>query len=367
MTWSELPLSSKSELMRIYLENGISSLDDMKNHYNGYQDGGKLTFEQWKSQMKSKYPDIEMDNNKAGYNYEEYFKNHYNDAIRQLSNLQHFPDTYKLPNHPTFSNESIYSREPVVGGSWVNDSTFTPSVINRQYYPNIYKEDRNYTEREIYKYQKGGKLTRVRRNDSPTQASSESMEDKTAQHIQRFNADKIDHSYDIPYIPEKEIVVPGVGRVSTNALDSIAKYSYLAGIPLEEGLGLAAQESAFGAMPFLNYNKIPDSLPQEEKDRRAAVNRALGNTSYFRNYGSIPANYLVRDWHYFDLTDEQRGATPPLLDAFRYWKAGKYNTNDKSHTEDVRTKGRQVIKTTPIRTWMQSSKYVKKATTKKKK
>ena len=376
MEWYNLSMLERSELMKLYLKNGITSLSAMKEHYNSYQDGGKLTFQQWKTKMQQKYPDIEMDNNKAGYNYEEYFNNHYDEAIRQLSNLQHFPDTYKLPNHPTFSNESIYSRGPVMGGSWINDSTFIPSVINRQYYPNIYKEDRNYTEREIYnnRFDIGGSLEvktdwppkRVRRNDSPTQRHSEEMENRTARHIRNYQSEKINHNYDIPYIAEKEIIVPGVGRVSTNALDSIAKYSYMARIPLEEGLGLAAQETAFGAVPFLNYNEIPDSLSQEEKDKRAAANRALGNTSYFRNYGSIPANYLVRDWHYFDLADKQRANTPPLLDAFKYWKAGKYNTNDKGHTTDVKTKGKQVINTKPIQDWMRESKFVKKSKVKKK-
>jgi hypothetical protein len=159
MDWNDLDISSKAELIKLYVQNGIYNLDTIKAHYN--QSGGKLTFEQWKSQMQSKYPDIEMDNNKAGYDYETYFKNHYNDAVKQLSNLQHFPDTYKLPNHPTFSNESIYSRGPVMGGSWNNNDTFTPSVINRQTYPNIYNREGDYTEQRIYnrfpnQYQDGG-------------------------------------------------------------------------------------------------------------------------------------------------------------------------------------------------------------------
>lgn len=32
--------------------------------------------------------------------------------------LGHFPDTYKLPGHPTFSNESIYAKPPLKFGSW---------------------------------------------------------------------------------------------------------------------------------------------------------------------------------------------------------------------------------------------------------
>lgn len=159
MKWNDLTMSQRSDLMKLYLKHGITSLDSMRAHYNSFADGGKIPFKVWKDKMKAKYPDIEMENDRAGYDYESYFTNNYEDAIRQLSNLQHFPDTYKLPNHPTFSNESIYSRGPMMGGSWVNDTTFTPSVINRQYHPNIYREDRNYTEREIYNsYDTGGHL-----------------------------------------------------------------------------------------------------------------------------------------------------------------------------------------------------------------
>lgn len=161
--WGNLNMQQKAQLLGIYASKGYTDLASIINHYNTFQAGGRLTFNEWKSQMQSKYPDIEMDNTKAGYDYVRYFNDNYDDAIRHLSNLQHFPDTYKLPNHPTFSNESIYSRGPMMGGNWVNDSTFSPSIINRQQYPNIYKKDRPYTEREIYgnKYQQGGSLGKV--------------------------------------------------------------------------------------------------------------------------------------------------------------------------------------------------------------
>ena len=161
--WGNLNMQQKNQLLGIYASKGYTDLASIINHYNTFQAGGRLTFNEWKSQMQSKYPDIEMDNTKAGYDYVRYFNDNYDDAIRQLSELRHFPDTYKLPNHPTFSNESIYSRSPMMGGSWINDSTFSPSIINRQQYPNIYKEDRPYAEREIYgnKYQLGGKLGHI--------------------------------------------------------------------------------------------------------------------------------------------------------------------------------------------------------------
>jgi len=44
----------------------------------------------------------------------------------------HFPDTYKLPTHPTFSDESLYSGRNgnIVGGTWRNN----PSALQRWTY-----------------------------------------------------------------------------------------------------------------------------------------------------------------------------------------------------------------------------------------
>lgn len=43
----------------------------------------------------------------------------------------HFPDTFKKPNHPTFSSESQYSKGQTLGGTWKEGPggkwTFSPS------------------------------------------------------------------------------------------------------------------------------------------------------------------------------------------------------------------------------------------------
>lgn len=46
----------------------------------------------------------------------------------------HLPDTFKKPNHPTFSMESQYSAPGVAGGVWGED-TFTPSQQNLATHP----------------------------------------------------------------------------------------------------------------------------------------------------------------------------------------------------------------------------------------
>ena len=212
--------------------------------------------------------------------------------------------------------------------------------------------------RQVYQY--GGKPKRKKNSDvKTTPKESEALENKMNDYIYDTYGDKINHGYDIPYIDSLEITIPGVGRVSTNALDSIAKYTYEAGIPLYEGLGLAAQETSFGATPAYNYIRVPkDDIKRANIIK--AYNRALGNSSYFRNYGIIPANNLVRDWAYFKLDDNKRAGSP-LLHAFNYWKKGNYNRNDKNHTSDVRNKGQQVINTPVIREWIKGSKYAQRA------
>lgn len=47
------------------------------------------------------------------------------DALSRWHPGQHFPDTYKQHAHPTFSQESTYSKGPFDGGMWLED-TYLP-------------------------------------------------------------------------------------------------------------------------------------------------------------------------------------------------------------------------------------------------
>jgi hypothetical protein len=59
------------------------------------------------------------------YNLEEAYKNlPYNVTSAWAKNPEknHLPDTYKLPNHPTFSNESIYYKPGMKAGRWEGEN-----------------------------------------------------------------------------------------------------------------------------------------------------------------------------------------------------------------------------------------------------
>lgn len=59
------------------------------------------------------------------YNYD--MRGVFKKGVKQTDN-GHYPDTYKKPNHPTFSDESIYSGPQIQGGKWLQ--TVPPSKEN---------------------------------------------------------------------------------------------------------------------------------------------------------------------------------------------------------------------------------------------
>lgn len=147
--------------MKTYIKAGIKDLPSMINHYNSFSDGGpKKTYQQWVSAMASKYPWLELNSANAGYDYERYFNENYQDAISRLSESEprHFEDTYKLPSHITFSDESVYSTPRNKGGRWIGDDLFIPSPANVERYPWLYKAYKPVREEDIYshKFEKGG-------------------------------------------------------------------------------------------------------------------------------------------------------------------------------------------------------------------
>lgn len=97
---------------------------DLSNQYNtalSAQDEAK--FQQWARA-----------NNRSGDVYDYDLRGAFKSGAAQAEN-GHLPDTFKKPNHPTFSTESQYSgKDGNVGGVWSQDvngrDVFTPSPTN---------------------------------------------------------------------------------------------------------------------------------------------------------------------------------------------------------------------------------------------
>ena len=88
----------------------------------------ELNFSEWLADM-SKVKGRDMTSDIANYDLRGFYKDTNGEM---LSSDQHFTDKYKKPNHPSFSDESMYSGGIFKGGKWRGDDesgwTFVPSA-----------------------------------------------------------------------------------------------------------------------------------------------------------------------------------------------------------------------------------------------
>lgn len=129
----------------------------------------------------------------------------------------------------------------------------------------------------FYKSQATGKVFKTRQ-----EAIAENNKYKTnlayRRNINRgreFEAAKIKSGNErIPYIKEKEIKLSKAGKLTgikltTNQLDSIAKYANKVGLPIKTALGLVGQESAFGNyFGYANNAKFLNKYHKQEEMNR---------------------------------------------------------------------------------------------------
>lgn len=410
--WEALSMRDRAFLIRQAVKNGITDINSVRDLYN--QTGERI-------RLGPPYRTFESGSDYDYFNAAPENMPQENDGHWDSRN-PHTGQLLKSPNHPTYNlllegeNQAGYKIQKIgdreysfpnghrFGGDESNNPGFFKSLVNlfkpkpkpkpahTLEWPTSYEEldDKvkkivqdvatkyNYAYDDIADLYNSGKMNaplsavyqyapsgRVRDNDvAATKEASEDLEKKM--NIYMYNSYPKSHgqaspnmTYAIPYIESEEIRVPGVGRTTKNALDSLAKYAAKVKIPLYEAVGLAAQETALGAIPVYNYKAIPKNATEEEKQKVRDYNRALGNSSYFRNYGVIPAEHLVRDFRYNYYPIDR--SIPPLEHAFTYWKEGNYNRGDKNHTRDVRAKGKKVMSSDIMKEWAKHSKYAQQA------
>lgn len=196
-----------------------------------------------------------------------------------------------------------------------------------------------------------GRFSRVKQNDSPTKEISSGYEDYINKTISKHGSLSNSKKYYIPYLYDKEIKVRGAGRMSSNMLDSIAVNANKAKIPFNEALGLAIQETHGGAMPTI---AVPADM---DKDKV----RAHFNMSYARNYGGVPAEYLINDYEYHNKdykgskNNDLTNIESPLQHGFTMYKRGLYNPGDKNHSNDVRAAGNKAVSSPDVQKWIQEN------------
>lgn len=223
---------------------------------------------------------------------------------------------------------------------------------------------------------------RVLSNDSPTQQASELIENSLVDGIAnpiRVAEDKGHNPRDYYMAWDKEIKVPGYGRVSKSILDSLAQASERAGTPMMEGLGIGWKESHWGAIPNNNfnddaiiddysrklYNSVPNFFKNEAEYKNKAVarkktRRAAYNSSVAKNFGGIDAQSLVNNHEYatrgWELSDKYRPLLEhiesPLQHMFTMYNLGIANRGQPDYVPLVKGIAKDLEKNPVIQEWL---------------
>ena len=102
-----------------YFKNGIKKSDVLPTKNQQVADMGYID---WLSELIKWRPGIEESiySSNPAYDYQGFYNEDPKRAWDMLNGNPeaHFTDKYKRPNHPTFSDESIYSTPETPGGHW---------------------------------------------------------------------------------------------------------------------------------------------------------------------------------------------------------------------------------------------------------
>ena len=196
----------------------------------------------------------------------------------------------------------------------------------------------------------------------------------------------IAEKYTAPFIKDKEIVLTNSGnltgaKLSENLLDSLYKYSDVVGIPVQDAIGLAAQETTFGKFYGLMDPKDKISVlaatgnPEHGFDPIESLhNHSYEEDAYYdpanevrrwlsRKYPNIKGDALTElaadelennpNYYINEGVKRYNAIENPWVHAFNVYKSGKYNSNDKRHTADVQNAGKLVMQDPAIKKWAQ--------------
>ena len=148
--WYKLPVSDRMSLMKTYRKGGFSYNDMVKDYNNSYEkfSGGgekKPTFNEFYKTVNPDFNDTTIYNLREAYNELPYKTT---EAWRVNPEQNHLPDTYKLPNHETFSDESKYYKPGMRAVHWKTNQIYNSPKIN-QYQDGGTSDDSSFLEKTL--------------------------------------------------------------------------------------------------------------------------------------------------------------------------------------------------------------------------
>lgn len=310
--WNDLSMADRAKYIRLGVESGLSSLNEIHNAYNTFAEGGYID---WIDKVKQWKPGIDkdIDAESPTYDYYGFFLEDPERAWKMLKGdpEAHFIDKYKMPNHPTFSDESIYSTPETPGGHWHENYggsgrwVFEHSDYTRQHLD----DTRKYLENSGEGYLDGMNVVFPKRYNKFDGKSMPSN-----QMTRRIYVDPKGNTYDS--IPEGYVTKSSLSPIERKAADEIYRRenpTELDELIVYPSTGKGAKSTSMGSY----YDKISDMTDANRKhaQRVAEADALVRETAAFEK----PLNFLSPGQWFGAAVDYYQGESP-------FWK-GIYDGN----------------------------------------
>ena len=193
-----------------------------KNWLKQYAQNGKnISFEEYYKQVpKSK-------NDTSGYDLRTFYANNPEEAWKFANSAEgHAPDTYKKPNHITFSNESIYATPDNPGGKWGfenNQDVFYATPQNVKNAGGVNKLKKYFQDQE-----KNVKLVLPKKQNGGTIGNwwDELTKAKYGQNMLNMTDEQIAMVRDVNRVTDDPLMIPGSPRVKAQSGTKVSSKGY---------------------------------------------------------------------------------------------------------------------------------------------
>ena len=234
-----MTMRQKGEVMQMMIRHGITDLNEIRNTWNHKFGMGGLP--------NDGYMPSGIECPIYGYGGHLYDGRNPNGQRMYVNNAQ---GNGPLLNQQSYANATLFNNVYDL-----NELANTYITDAKQHVDNWVQIAENGQRKQLNKTNRSN--GRKRNNDTEGTTESGIEKKELAQRVEDMMRRDLKIKYPnasqtIPYIDSLEIHVPGIGRVSTNALDTLAKYAAITSTPLYQALGLSAQETNFGAAPYFN-------------------------------------------------------------------------------------------------------------------
>ena len=193
-----------------------------KNWLKQYAQNGKnISFEEYYKQVpKSK-------NDTSGYDLRTFYANNPEEAWKFANSAEgHAPDTYKKPNHITFSNESMYATPDNPGGKWGfenNQDVFYATPQNVKNAGGVNKLKKYFQDQE-----KNVKLVLPKKQNGGTIGNwwDELTKAKYGQNMPNMTDEQIAMVRDVNRVTDDPLMIPASPRVKAQSGTKISSKGY---------------------------------------------------------------------------------------------------------------------------------------------